>query len=128
MDIETPALVFYFNNEGCKSCNANYIETEFDRIKRLTNGKENIKIIILSNFKKFREFYSLSLRFGEDNQINCYNLKNNLFIDNPTIATDLFYFLLNDNHSISSVFLPDYFFEENNTKYFNLVIQKIDNL
>jgi hypothetical protein len=126
--IETPTLVFYFNNDGCKSCNANYIESEFRRIKSLVNNIPDIKVIVLSNFKDFREFYSHSLSFGGNERINCYNMMNDLFAPPTIIEPDLFYFVIDKNYSLDAVFLPDYIFEENNIKYFDLIINKIRRL
>lgn len=126
--IKAPSLIFYFNNEGCKSCNATYIENEFKRVKKLSGRYENFRIIILSNFKDFREFYSHSLKFTKNMKIKCYNINGYLFAKEATVQPDLCYFILNNNYCFNSVFLPDYIFEHNNDKYFNLVLKKLHQL
>lgn len=124
-EIPSNSICFFFNNDGCKSCNAEYIENEFERLLQIAEQNSEIDFIIFSNFDNFREFYSHSLRFNNIENLRCYNSTNMIFWNEEHYASDMFYFVIGDNQIIKYAFIPNYFSDEINITFFNQIIKKI---
>ncbi|MBN1184633.1 MAG: hypothetical protein JXB49_20235 [Bacteroidales bacterium] len=121
----TSAISFSFNYVSCFNCNAEYIENELKRIMNLSKRHKEVSFYIISNFDDFRKFKAHAMKFVGYDKIHCFNVTEDLLTNNLQIS-DPFYFIIGNDQSLRSVFVPDKF-EENNIKYFEIVFNNYFN-